>query len=191
MVKRKTWLDKRGQKIIFIVCLSFLFGVMGGAIAANLMGADAKTELSGVVRNAIEIQQTGSFTVTFWKYLKYDIIIWLGGWLQLGLFLSGMAFLLRSISLGFASAMMMVTYGFKGVWSAMLTLLPQNIVLIPAYIFIMCTAIYYLLTWNEGKGKRGLKRERRRKQTEYCLLFAASVILIAIGAGIEVVLYPL
>lgn len=104
MVKRKTWLDKRGQKIIFIVCLSFLFGVLGGAIAANLMGADAKSELSGVVRNAIEIQQTGSFTATFWKYLKYDIIIWLGGWLQLGLFLSGMAFLLRSISIGFASA---------------------------------------------------------------------------------------
>lgn len=48
---------------------------MGGAIAANLMGADTKTELSGVIRNAIEIQQSGSFAATL-KYLKYDIIIW-------------------------------------------------------------------------------------------------------------------
>ena len=191
MVKSKNRFDRRGQKIVFIVCLSFLFGAMGGAIAANLMGADAKNELSGVIRQAVEIQQSGSFATAFWKYLKYDLIIWLGGWLQLGLFLSGMAFLLRSISIGFASAMMMVTYGFKGVWSAALTLLPQNIILIPVYIFTMCAAIYYLLTWNEGNGKRGLKRERRRKQTEYCLLFLASIVLIAIGAGIEVALYPL
>ncbi len=191
MVKRKKWFDKRGQKIVFIVCLSFLFGVLGGAIAANLMGTDAKTELSGVIRQAGEIQQSGSFSAAFWKYLKYDLIIWLGGWLQLGVFLSGAVFLLRSISIGFASAMMMVTYGFKGVWSAMFTLLPQNIILIPVYIFTMCAAIYYLLTWNEGSGKRGLKRERRRKQTEYCLLLLASIVFIAIGAGIEVILYPL
>ncbi|KXL52516.1 stage II sporulation protein M [Anaerotignum neopropionicum] len=191
MVKRNKWLDKRGQKIIIIVCLSFLVGVMGGAIAANLMGPNAKSELILWMKSGAQAQQSGSFTAIFWKYLKYDIIIWLGGWLQLGLFLSGMAFLLRSISLGFASAMMMVTYGVKGVWGAMFGILPQNIILIPAYIFIMCAAIYYLLTWNDGNGKRGLKRERRRKQTEYCIIFLASIVFVAIGAGIEVALYPL
>ncbi|WP_352400460.1 stage II sporulation protein M [Anaerotignum sp.] len=191
MAKRNKVIDRRGQKIITIVCLSFLCGVLGGAIAANLMGDGAKSELAGIIHNAAQIQESGSFAVVFWKYLKYDIVIWIGGWLSLGLFLSGAAFLLRSISLGFASAMMMVTYGMKGVWGAMLGILPQNIVLIPAYIFTMCAAIYYLMAWNEGNGKRGLRRERRRKQTEYCLLFLASAILIAIGAGIEVALYPL
>ncbi|WMI81721.1 stage II sporulation protein M [Anaerotignum sp. MB30-C6] len=191
MVKRNRRLDKRGQKIISIVCLSFLCGVMGGAIAANLMGDGAKTELAGIIKSVADVEQAGSFGVVFWKYLKYDLLIWLGGWLSLGLFLSGAAFLLRSISLGFASAMMMVTYGAKGIWGAIFAILPQNIILIPAYIFTMCAAIYYLLAWNEGNGKRGLKRERRRKQTEYCLLLLASAVLIAIGAGIEVALYPL
>lgn len=191
MVKRNKWLNKRGQKIITIVCLSFLCGVMGGAIAANLMGDSVKSELAGMIKSAAQIQQTGSFGAAFWKYLKYDIVIWLGGWLSLGLFLSGAAFLLRSISLGFASAMLMVTYGMKGIWGAMLTILPQNIILIPAYIFTMCASIYYLTTWYEGGGKRGLKRERRRKQMEYCILFLASAVLIALGAGIEVALYPL
>jgi stage II sporulation protein M len=191
MVKRNKWLDKRGQKIIIIVCLSFLVGVMGGAIAANVMGTDAKSELITWMKDGTQIQQAGSFTAVFWKYVKYDIVIWLGGWLQLGLFLSGTAFLLRSISLGFASAMMMVTYGVKGLGGAMFAILPQNIILIPAYIFIMCAAIYYLLGWKEGNGKRGLKRERRRKQTEYCIIFLASIILVAVGAGIEVALYPL
>jgi len=59
MVKRNKWLDKRGQKIIHIVCLSFLCGVMGGAIAANLMGDGVKSELAGVIKNAAQVQQTG------------------------------------------------------------------------------------------------------------------------------------
>lgn len=111
--------------------------------------------------------------------------------MSMGLFLSGATFLLRSISVGFASAMMMITYGAKGVIGAVTAFLPQNLLLIPTYIFIMCAALYYLSAWQERGGKKGLKRERRRKQTEYCLVFLASVILIALGAGVEVALYPL
>lgn len=191
MAKRNKRLDKRGQKIIYIVCLSFLCGVIGGAIAANLMGSGAQLEFASMIQGAADAEETITFGMVFWKYLKYDIAIWFGGWLSMGLFLSGTVFLLRGISLGFASAMMMVTYGVKGVWSAAFAILPQNIVLIPTYIFTMCAAIYYILAWKEGNGKRALKREQRRKQTEYCILFLTSAIFIAIGAGIEVAIYPL
>ena len=43
----------------------------------------------------------------------------------------------------------------------------------------------YLSTWREGEGKRALKRERRRKQTEYCILFGFSVLLLLAAAGLE------
>lgn len=192
MGKKKKGLDKRGQKIILMVCLSFLLGVIGGAIGANLMGSGQQAELSAFLHDAmVTPTQKQTFWTIFWKYLKYDLLIWVGGWMNMGLFLAGSAFLLRSISLGFASAMMMVTYGTKGVFGAMVRILPQNIVLIPAYLFIMCAAIYYLFSWKEGGGKRALTRERRRKQTEYCILFVISVVLIAVGAGIEILCYPL
>ena len=180
---KKKNLDRQVQKIISIVCLSFLLGTMGGALAANLLPLEAKGELSVFLQERATV--VPSFLSLFWKYLKYDLIIWMGGWMQMGLFFSGAAFLFRSIAVGFTSAMMMTAYGTKGVFIAATSFLPQNLLLIPAYILMMSAALYYMLHWQEEGRKRTLKRERRRKQTEYCILFGMSVLLLAGAAGVE------
>ena len=160
-------IDRQVQKIIGIVCLSFLLGALGGAVAANLMPAAEQGELSLFLQGAAERVEIPSFGSLFWKYLKYDLIIWLGGWMQMGLFFSGAAFLFRSVAVGFTSAMMMTAYGVKGILMALTTFLPQNLLLIPAYILMMSAALYYMLHWQEEGTKRTLRREKRRKQTEY------------------------
>ena len=185
MKKKKRGIDKQVQKIIGIVCLFFLLGTAGGALAANLLPAGQQGELSVFLQIALEETSEASFLSIFWKYLKYDIIIWLGGWMQLGLFFAGAAFLFRSVAVGFTSAMMMATYGAKGILFSAATFLPQNLLLIPAYIIIMSASIYYLLSWQEEGPKRALKRERRRKQMEYCILFGVSIVLLAAAAGVE------
>lgn len=185
MRKKKRRIDKQVQKIVGIVCLSFLLGTLGGALAANLMPAAEQGELSMFLQGAIEETKEASFLSIFWKYLKYGIIIWLGGWMQLGLFFSGAAFLFRSVAVGFTSAMVMATYGGKGIFLAAAAFLPQNLLLIPAYILMMSASIYYLLSWREEGAKRTLKRERRRKQVEYCILFGICVVLLAAAAGVE------
>lgn len=184
-MKRKRKMDRQVQKIISIVCLSFLLGVLGGAAAANLLPAGERGNLSFFLSEVEEITEIPSFVSLFWKYLKYDLIIFLGGWMQMGLFLSGAAFLFRSISVGFTSAMLMSVYGAKGILLAVTSFLPQNLLLIPAYILMMSAAIYYMLHWQDGGGKRALKRERRRRQTEYCILFGLSVLLLMGAAGVE------
>ena len=40
MEKRREIRSKNGQIMIGIICLSFLFGTVGGAIAANYMGGE-------------------------------------------------------------------------------------------------------------------------------------------------------
>ena len=184
-MKKKRRMDRQVQKIIGIVCLSFLLGALGGAVAANLLPAGEQGELTLFLQGAAEETEMPSFWALFWKYLKYDLMIWLGGWMQMGLFLSGAAFLFRSVSVGFTSAMLMTAYGAKGIWMAATSFLPQNLLLIPAYILMMSAALYYMLHWQEEGTKRTLKRERRRKQTEYCILFGASVLLLLGAAGVE------
>lgn len=184
-MKKKHRIDRQVQKIIGIVCLSFLLGTLGGALAANLLSATEQGELSLFLQGMGERTELPSFGALFWKYLKYDLIIWLGGWMQMGLFLSGAAFLFRSVAIGFTSAMMMTAYGAKGVLMAAASFLPQNLLLIPAYILMMSAALYYMLHWQEEGGKRALKRERRRRQTEYCILFGVSVLLLVGAAGVE------
>ena len=184
-MKKKHRIDRQVQKIIGIVCLSFLLGTLGGALAANLLPMTEQGELSLFLQGAGERTEIPSFGALLWKYLKYDLIIWLGGWMQMGLFLSGAAFLFRSVAVGFTSAMMMTVYGAKGIFLAAVSFLPQNLLLIPAYILMMSAALYYMLHWQEVGGKRALKRERKRRQTEYCILFGVSVLLLMGAAGVE------
>lgn len=182
-MKKKHRIDRQVQKIVGIVCLFFLLGTLGGAMAANLLPPEAKGELSLFLQE--RTVETSSFFDLFWKYLKYDLIIFLGGWMQMGLFLSGTVFLFRSISVGFTSAMLTVTYGARGILLAMTSFFPQNFFLIPAYILMMSAALYYMSHWQEEGGKRALKREKRRKRTEYCILFGVSVFLVFGAAGVE------
>lgn len=184
-MKKKRRMDRQVQKIIGIVCLSFLFGTTGGAVAANLLPTGEQGELLLFIQETAETAEIPAFGTLLWKYLKYDLIIWLGGWMRMGLFFSGAAFLFRSISVGFTSAMLMTAYGAKGIFMAASSFLPQNLLLVPAYILMMSAAIYYMLHWKEEGTKRMLKREYRRKQTEYCILFGVSVLLLAGAAGVE------
>ncbi|MBR4934548.1 MAG: stage II sporulation protein M [Anaerotignum sp.] len=184
-MRKKRGTDRQVQKVIGIVCLSFLLGNIGGALAANLLPAGEQGELSLFLQGMTEGSQVSSFGALFWKYLKYDLVIWLGGWMQMGLFISGMTFLFRGVSLGFTSAMLLNVYGVRGIGMVITSLLPQNILLIPAYILMMSAALYYMLHWKEEGGKRALKRERRRRQTEYCILFAISVVLLAGAVVVE------
>ena len=105
MKRQKRRTDKQLQRIIGIVCLSFLLGTAGGALLANLLPQGQQGQLSAFLQQALADGDEISFAAIFWKYLKYDVIIWLGGWMQLGLFFAGAAFLSRSVCVGFTSAM--------------------------------------------------------------------------------------
>ena len=62
---KKKNLDRQVQKIISIVCLSFLLGTMGGALAANLLPLEAKGELSVFLQERATV--VPSFLSLFWK----------------------------------------------------------------------------------------------------------------------------
>lgn len=181
MKRNKRGTDRRIPRIFGCVCLSFLVGTAGGALLANLLPAAEWERVAAVLGE----RQGASYAAVFWKYLKYDLLIWLGGWLRLGLVVSGATFLFRSVATGFTAAMLLTAYGVRGLLLAAATCLPQNLLLIPTYVLLGTAAVYYLLSWQEGEGKRALRRERRRKQTEYCILFAASLLPIAAAAGVE------
>ncbi|MDO4530529.1 MAG: stage II sporulation protein M [Bacillota bacterium] len=185
-MKKKQDTDR--QKIFYIVCLFFLLGTAGGAAAANLLPMEEQGEIMLFLQQMEEGQAVPSFGRILWKYLKYVLLIWLGGWMQMGLFLSGAVYLFCSASLGFTAAMLLVTYGGRGIVLVAGLLLPQNLLLIPAYVLMMWAALYYMFHWQEAEGKRGLKRERRRKQTEYCILFGGAVLLLAGASGVEFLL---
>ena len=188
--QKREWM-KRGRMIFMIVCLSFLLGSVGGAVAANLVGHSRREGLALFFQEVLGKSGGASFGYVFWKYFKYDLLIWIGGWMAAGIFLSGCVFLFRSVSLGFTSAMLMSAYGGKGVLLTILAVLPQNLLLIPTYVLMMTAAFYYASIWHEnGIRQKAGKREKRRKQTEYCILMGVSLVFIVLATGVEVGLIP-
>lgn len=177
--------NAQGQRIFLIICLFFFVGIVIGSLLANFAGQQIQAEMVSFLTEQESVGQEAGFPEIFWKYMKYDFIIWVGGWMSMGLFLSGAAFLLRSISLGFASTMMMLTYGRGGILKAMIGILPVNLILIPGYLMMMCAAVYYMLSWQEEGRKRTLRREQQRKRMEYCIIFGISIALMVMGSGLE------
>ena len=182
MKKRKRRTDKRGQKLFCIVCLSFLCGCFGGALLANLTEAAQREELVAFLETTA-VAEAGYWDI-FRKYMKYSLCIWIGGWMPAGVFLSAGVFLFRSMAVGFTASMLLLTFGAKGILTAVTSLLPQNLLLIPMYSLLMTAALDYL-PYGQEEGKRALKREKRRRQTEYCILFFASVPFLLLAAGVE------
>ena len=79
MYPKKKTPAERGQMIFMIVCLSFLLGTIGGAVAANLAGRSGEETLVRFLQEHLTAGGDSSFWYTFWKYMKYDLLIWAGG----------------------------------------------------------------------------------------------------------------
>lgn len=198
MEKRRGIQVEKRQIMMGIVCLSFLLSTVVGAIAANYMGAKQAASLGQEMTTFFgEIRERGisgntQFVPVFFKYIKYDILIWLGGWITGGIFLSVGILLFRGISLGFTTAMLMKQFGLRGMLTATVSFVPQNIIIVPVFLFMTWAAIRFFITMGEkGVGKAGLRRERQRKQAEYSILLGGSVLCLAVASVLEVVITPI
>ena len=187
--KKKQTSGEKRQMIWGILCLSFLCSTACGAVAANLSAQEAASQ----VQSLIAAWQTDGMIVTyggkFFKYLKYLLLIWLGGQVTPGLFLSVGTLLFRGACLGYASSAILLAFGKKGLLFAASAIVPQNLFLVPAYLAMTWAALRYATRRRqELSGKDALLREKRKDQTEYVLLLLGGVILLALGAFTEVLL---
>ncbi len=198
MGKQRGIRSERGQIMIGIICLSFLLSAVAGAIAANYMGGEQVAYFGQEINTFFgEIREHGisrntHFLPVYFKYIKYDILIWLGGWITGGVFLSVGVLLFRGISLGFTTAMLMKQFGMRGMLAATVSFVPQNIIIVPVFLFMTWAAIHFFVDMREkGVGRASLRRERQRKQAEYSILFGGSLACLAVASVLEVAVTPI
>lgn len=188
--KKRTSME-RGQIITMIVCLSFLIGIMSGAIAANIAGQSGKGSVALSLQTYFAEGTAASFGHVFWKNLKYILLIWVGGWLSMGVFLASCVCLFRALSIGFTAAMLMAGYGGKGVLLVCMGILPQYILLIPACVGMTIAAISYLFAWEDHSIRaRYRKSEQRKKRLEYTILLAGGIVLTVLASAWEFGIAP-
>lgn len=182
--------QQKRQMMAFMICLLFLLSIIMGAILANGLSLEEVDTLQYHIDKLFcNEQTTKNFVNVFLKYLKYDVLIWLGGCFCYGAVLSAGVLAFRGISLGYTAAILFRTYGVKGIFVIIATMLPQNMVLLPIYFFMTFLAFCFLLEQKSGQsGKGALKREITRKWTEYAILLCASIMIVGIACFIEIYL---
>ena len=180
--------QQKRQMMALMICLLFLLSTIVGAVLANgLSLEEVGTLQSGIDELFHNEQITKNFVTVFFKYLKYDVLIWLGGCFCYGAILSAGVLAFRGISLGYTAAVLFRTYGAKGILMIVCTMLPQNMVLLPVYFFMTFLAFCFLLEQKSGQsGKGALKREVTRIWTEYAILLCVSVIIVGVACFVEI-----
>ncbi len=177
--------DKR-QMMAITICLFFLLSTMVGAMLANGLSLEEVNHLQSSLEALFQKEQN-SFLSVFFKYLKYDVLIWLGGCFYYGAILSAGILAFRGISLGYTTSVLFRTYGAKGIFPVICSMLPQNLILLPIYFFMTWIAFCFLLEQKSGQyGKGALKREITRRWTEYIILFVGSVLAVILASLIEI-----
>lgn len=187
-MQRKISKQEKRQMVILMICLFFLFSVTAGAILANGVSIEEVHTIQNDIENLFQNQQQTekNFLSVFLKYLKYDVLIWVGGCFCYGAALSAATLAFRGVSLGYTAAVVFRAYGTKGIFVVICSMLPQNLILVPVYFLMTWFAYCFLMEQKRGQiGKGALKREQTRIWTEYAILLCSSVVIIAIASFIE------
>ncbi len=131
-----------------------MFGILLGSVLANSLQEDNRQLLTGFINkffvnyNFLNTDSSEIFRESFIKYGKIILIIWILAFISMGFVISGFIVFLKGISYGFTTAFLIITYGTKGIYYACFLYLLQNIILIPAYVFIMFASIKFVFKKN-------------------------------------------
>lgn len=186
-MQRKINKQEKRQMMVLMICLFFLFSVAAGAILANGISIEEVHTMQGDIENLFQKQTEKNFLSVFLKYLKYDVLIWIGGCFCYGAVLSAGTLAFRGVSLGYTAAVVFRAYGAKGIFVVICSMLPQNLILLPIYFLMTWFAYCFLMEQKRGQiGKGALKREQTRIWTEYTILLWGSVVAIAIASLTEI-----
>ncbi len=184
---------------LFIITL-FLMGIIFGAIVVNSLSFAQKEDLYFYLSkffNEIEDGRITSaeelFRQSFLHNVKYLGLIWLLGISIIGLPLIFVLLFMKGVVVGFSVGFLVNQMHWNGFLLSFVSVLPQNIVIIPAFIFIGAISASFSLT---------LIRKIFMKQShpthfqmipflsKYVIFLVIAIGVVTIAASIEAYLSP-
>ncbi len=197
MLKNKT-MKKIGfsTRLIIIILFVILVGVSIGTFTEIMLSADAKASIRDYLNyNLVDIEWAeGLLTHMFLKSIAINLglflIIMLSGLTVAGFPAALLALLYKGASLGFSSALLMDTLNLKGVLFVLLTLLPPNLIIVPALCGSAILSMRFALTLLSADAFL-FKKEFRNRIGSFLIvqmLMAASIIG---GCFLESFIFPL
>lgn len=168
---------------VFMVVL-FLTGIIFGAVLVNSMGFVQKQDLFFHLDHYFELTNSGDEVLSkdilkksFLFHVKYLMLLFILGLTIIGLPAIWILIFSKGLVIGFSVGFMVNQLGLKGLLLSALSIAPQNLLIIPIYIFAASLAMIFSLSlFSNLLGRR--KQNIGKPMMQYAFAF----ILLHLGA---------
>ncbi len=190
----------QNKRRYFVVSAVFFIGIVGGAWTSSCseLVTDVRQyvtsfmssyTLSGAAKNNV-------FQLSLLNYIKFAFFLWVSGWYRWLFPLCFLQVFSKGFRTGFTVACFVQCYSLKGILLSFITLLPQNLIFLPALLFFSVYQFQFLSDRRYlvgGNGNKNFQKQIYGKNVFYCVLFLILLFLCALIEGylVPVCLQPL
>jgi stage II sporulation protein M len=143
---------KEHLPLYIFVSVLFVMGVIFGALLVNALTLEQKQEITSYLGSFFHTIDQGagtdgkqSFSQAFSIHLKWILIIWVLGLSVIGLPLILILDFLKGVLVGFTVGYLVGQLSWKGMLFALVSVAPQNLIIIPTLIICSVAAISFSL----------------------------------------------
>jgi len=147
--KMQQYMHEHVSLYSFVIVL-FMTGVIFGAVMVNALSLEQKQELTRYLGHFFNLIDGGgglssqvTFQQVFGMHMKWILLIWLLGLSVIGLPLILILDFLKGVLIGFSVGYLVGQFSWKGMLFALVSIAPQNLVIIPAIVICSVTAIAF------------------------------------------------
>lgn len=184
------------QSIYIFSGILLTMGVIFGAIVVNSLNFTQKNDLYAYLSLFFGQVQRGEFAGardmfvhSFVHYLKYVGLMWLLGLSIIGLPIVFILLFIKGLVVGFTVGFLVNQMGFNGFILSFVSILPQNIILIPIFIVIATAAISFSLRlWRQVT--RRVHQPIMQYFVRYGIVLIFAILLIATVSFYEAFISP-
>jgi len=181
---------------VFVVML-FLMGVIFGAIVVNSMSFSQKQDLFyylsqffGEVSNGKVAESNDLFLQSFFHNSKFIGLMWVLGISSIGLPIILILLFIKGMVVGFTVGFLVNQMSWKGFMLAFVSILPQNLIIIPVFIIMAVMSMSFSLLMVKKQFMKKYGQPIMPIFKRYIFAFIIAVLFISVASGIEAFLSP-
>ena len=177
-------------KEYIIVSLIFIIGIFLGVMFINNIQEGQKTEITSYMNNFIEkLKETPNLDniellkVSIWQNVIFALLLWFFGTTVIGIPIVFGLILYRGFCLGYTISVCITIMGLsKGILFTLITLLLQNIILIPAILALAVSGFKLYKSIVKDKRRENVKLEIIR----HTIFSLVMLIILIISSLVEI-----
>ncbi|WP_102345689.1 stage II sporulation protein M [Bacillus sp. Marseille-P3661] len=188
---------RENSSIYLFTTVLFLIGVIFGAIIVNSLNFLQKEDLYyylsrffGQVSNGEFANSALMFKQSFMHYAKYVGLMWILGLSIIGLPIILILLFLKGVVVGFTVGFLVNQIGWYGFLLSFVSVMPQNIILVPAFIFLGAAAITFSLKMIRQQFVKKVNDPIFPHFVRYSLLMSGILLIIGLASMFEAYVSP-